>query len=145
MLKNLWFLTCQKSPLARSLLQLGVRGRFLSMLKNTPRALARGRFLTLYFTQSISLNIKLILICLMAEYNWKLISYFSIPVGLVMGWIFNAPLNAFVKHILLAAALLVIWATVYRLSSSQKKANAFTSSALIALIVMLFYIFRSIS
>jgi len=81
----------------------------------------------------------------MAEYNWKLISSFSIPVGLVMGWIFNAPLNAFVKHILLAAALLVIWATVYRLSSSQKKANAFTSSALIALIVMLFYIFRSIS
>ena len=28
------------------MLQLGVRGRFLSMLKNTPRALARGRFLT---------------------------------------------------------------------------------------------------
>ena len=40
-----YFLICQKSPLARSLLQLRVRGRFLSMLKNTPRPLGR-RFLT---------------------------------------------------------------------------------------------------
>lgn len=37
---------CQKSPLALFLLQLAVIGRFLSMLKNTPRTLVLGRFLT---------------------------------------------------------------------------------------------------
>ncbi len=80
----------------------------------------------------------------MVEYNWKLINSFSIPAGLVAGWIFITSLNVFIKYLIIIVILAVIGATVYNLSSSQKKPNASTSLAIVILMVIAFYLFRNI-
>lgn len=80
----------------------------------------------------------------MAEYNWKLINSFSIPTGIVTGWIFTTGLNAFIKYLILVVVLAVVGLTVHNLSSSQKKPNAFTSIALVILIVIIFHLFKNL-
>jgi len=80
----------------------------------------------------------------MAEYNWKLINSFSIPIGLITGWILITRLNIFIKYLILIVVLAITGVTVHNLSSSQKKPNAFTSLAIIILIVIIFYLFKNI-
>lgn len=80
----------------------------------------------------------------MTEYNWKLINSFSIPIGLIAGWVFITGLSTFIKYLVLGVALAVAGVTVHNLSPSQKKPNAFTSIALIILIIIIFYLYKNL-
>ncbi len=80
----------------------------------------------------------------MTEYNWKLINSFSIPAGIITGLIFTTGLNAFLKYLILIVVLAAAGLTIHNLAPSQKKPNAFTSTALIILIVIIFHLFKNL-
>jgi len=69
------------------------------------------------------------------EYNWKAILIGSIPVSILMFFVFNSGISSGMKNFYLALGMLVSMGITY--SQDKKKRNIFTSPFIVVLISLL--------
>jgi|TARA_B100001971_G_C18165113_1_gene523711 hypothetical protein len=78
------------------------------------------------------------------DINWKLISFVSIPAGLISGWVFGQGLSRFLKYVLLIVILSVVGLMVYKISEKSRKSNMFNAIILTIAVTLLMHFLRQI-
>ena len=68
------------------------------------------------------------------EYNWQLISWVSVPIGIAVAIVFYIPSSDFWRWVSLFSGLVLAFAIVY--GKTKKKQNLFTAVAIVFLIAL---------